>query len=156
MTARFSELLPRALDELEQRWKARRYTALEVREYCGKLTSRMTSRDESFRPRIAALVTATERDPEVIALDIDEVIENHDEGDNYRDTLEGAYNLLDRVAVVPKQHARLIKFIRKVVVEARDAATDPTIASYLGDWIAPATWAREGIEIPTKRAVKKR
>ena len=86
------------------------------------------------------------------------MVENHEEGDNYRDTLEGAYNLLEVTATVPKQHARLIKFIVAVVVEARGhAAKDPTIASYLGAWLEPSTWAREGIEIPTSmRTPKKR
>ncbi len=158
MTARFSELLPRAIDELEQHWHARRYSALEVRDYCSKLTSRMTTRDQKFVPRIDALLEATDRDPAAIAFDIDELVEHHDEGENYRDTLEGAYNLLDRAATIPKQHARLIKLIVAVVVEARGhAANDSTIASYLGAWLEPSTWAREGIEIPTStRTSKKR
>lgn len=44
--------------------------ALEVREYCSKLTDRMRTRDGAFRPRIDALDAATDRDPAVIAFDI--------------------------------------------------------------------------------------
>ncbi|MBA3646814.1 MAG: hypothetical protein H0W63_11645 [Gemmatimonadaceae bacterium] len=155
MTSQFSELLPRAVGELEERWRGRKYTALEVRDFCWKLKDRMRSRDATFRPRLDALLAEVAPDPAVIAFDIDEIVENHDEGENYRDTLEGAYNMLDRAAAVPKEYARLTKLIVSVVIEARaEAAKSEAIASYLGDWIAPATWAREGIEIPTAGSSK--
>ena len=155
MTTRFSELLPRAVDELEERWRARKYTALEVREHCWNLKGRMQSRDDALRPRLDALLAEIAPNPAVIASDIDEIIENHHEGENYRDTLEESYNMLDRAAAVPKQHARLTKLIVAVVVEARaEAAKSVTIANYLGDWLATATWAREGIAIPGPEASK--
>jgi hypothetical protein len=149
VTKGFSELLPRALDELEERWRARQYTALQVREFCAKLTSRMRSADAAHRPRVDALYAATDHDPAVIASEIDEIIENHEAGENYRDTLEESYNLLDRAAAVPKQHELLKRFVVKVVVEARGhAAKDPIIAEYLGAWLAPKTWRAAGVQIP--------
>jgi hypothetical protein len=151
---KFRELLPQAVDELEQRWRAGKLAPIDAVSFCDKLAGRLHAADAAYAKRVAAVRALAAADPKVIEAEVVELEELWpDFDDNYKDILEECEQMLVRTDAHPKLEARVLAVLSSVVDEVeREAKQDVTIRTYLGTYGTRKHWeAVAGKPLPKPR-----
>jgi hypothetical protein len=141
-TNRFRELLPQAVDELEQRWHANKLGAAEALGFCDNLLGKLGPADVGYRDRVLAIRGLAAADPKIIEAEVAE-LEGlwPDFDDNYKDILEECDMLLARTKPHPELEARVTAVLASVVDEIeREAKNDESVREYLGDFGTRKHW----------------